>query len=97
MSVSLLFVSQVSVELTSERCAPRPLPSDLQHLPETPAGPLLHLRHHQQLCSGYEEDVAGLTALSHFARQTPVTRGSPTAGRRPAGHPGLCPQAVSSR
>lgn len=74
-----------------------PLPADLRHLAEAPAGRLLHRRQQLRLCGGHEEDVAGLAALRRLAGQTPVTRGSPAAGRHPAQRPAGPAEAVPPR
>ncbi len=74
-----------------------PLPTDLRHIPEAPAGRLLHRRQQLRLCGGHEEDVAGLPPHRWFACQTPVACGPPAAGHRPARHPWGSAEAVPSR
>lgn len=78
------------------RSAP-PLPADLQHLPEAPAGRLLHLRQQLRLCGGHEENVPRLPPLCRLPRQTPVTRGPAPARRRPAPRHGGPAATVSAR
>lgn len=74
-----------------------PLPADLRHLPEAPAGRLLHRRQQLRLPGGHEEDVASRSPPQRLTRQTSVSCGSSTAGRHPATHPGGSAEAVPSR
>lgn len=78
------------------RFAP-PVPADLQHLPEAPAGRLLHLRQQLRLRGGNEENVPRLPPFCSHPRQTPVTRGPASARWRSPPRHGGSAAAVSTR